>query len=61
MQVMFTAESRIMFYNEGAVIVVGGLHMEFNTNLFRTPTDEWTSSVGLRNKFVLNSIFAHIE
>ena len=25
MQVMFTAESRIVLYNEGAVIVVGGL------------------------------------
>ena len=25
MQVMFTSESRIVFYNEEAVIVVGGL------------------------------------
>ena len=25
MQVMFTSESRIVLYNEGAVIVVGGL------------------------------------
>ena len=23
-------------------------------------TDEWTNSVGLRNKFVLNSIYGHI-
>ena len=35
--------------------------MEFNTNLFRSPTELVHSSVGLRNKFVLNSVCTHIE
>ena len=51
MQVMFTAESRIVLYNEGAVIVVGGV--ECNTNLFRTSTELVQSPVNPHTHWVM--------
>ena len=43
MQVMFTAESRIVLYNEGAVIVVGGLlNMSTSTELVHSSVNPHT-------------------
>lgn len=45
MQVMFTAKSRIVLYNEGAVIVVGGL-LNMSTYGFYYIFVLYTSRVG---------------